>query len=439
MKIPKNIKNNDPLRWFSYASIALTPLIVGYSQTSESEKEEIFELSPFEVSAENDVGYRATSTLAGSRLNTQLKDVPASITVLTGEFLDDLGATDIETAMAYVAGVETSLTSDFSTVTNGVIDSAPNAQKGNNRVRGLDRADVTMDFFGTSGGFDRYNTQRVAMVRGPNSTLFGLGSPAGIINYTTKKANTNKNSGEVDLRFDNFGSLRGTFDVNRVINDKLAFRAMFMQEKQRNQFDHAFENDRRFSAAITYRPFKNTTIRGFYENAESDGNRVRYSTPRDAISAWVAAGRPTWDPYAQAGVSEDNLVLSDFNNFNSTMVQGWDATSSNPLYSTWASSYAHGGLKVDADGSTIRNTVRSSHPLEEGKTVGEIVPNVTDPRIFPIFDWDLGTYPGNHNESEFQKYSLTINQKITDNLHLELAGYRDDGSSESLGQSGKIS
>ena len=57
---------------------------------------EIVELSPFTVNAATDKGYRAENTLAGSRLNTSLRDTPASLTVFTKEFLDDIGLHDIE-------------------------------------------------------------------------------------------------------------------------------------------------------------------------------------------------------------------------------------------------------------------------------------------------------------------------------------------------------
>jgi hypothetical protein len=58
-------------------------------------------LSPFEVSTSGDVGYLATNSLAGSRLNSSLKDTPAIIDVFTKEFLIDIGATNLEQAMVY--------------------------------------------------------------------------------------------------------------------------------------------------------------------------------------------------------------------------------------------------------------------------------------------------------------------------------------------------
>jgi secreted protein with Ig-like and vWFA domain len=54
--------------------------------------EKILQLSPFEVSAPEERGYMASSTLAGSRLNTKLADVAGSLRVLAPEFLSDVGA-----------------------------------------------------------------------------------------------------------------------------------------------------------------------------------------------------------------------------------------------------------------------------------------------------------------------------------------------------------
>ena len=49
-------------------------------------------LSPFEVTTHKNVGYLANDTLAGSRLRTNLADVPNAISVFTPEFMADLNA-----------------------------------------------------------------------------------------------------------------------------------------------------------------------------------------------------------------------------------------------------------------------------------------------------------------------------------------------------------
>ena len=53
------------------------------------------QLSPFLVSTEGDEGYRAANTLSGTRMNASLFHTPAAISVLTREFLDDIGAENV--------------------------------------------------------------------------------------------------------------------------------------------------------------------------------------------------------------------------------------------------------------------------------------------------------------------------------------------------------
>ena len=55
--------------------------------------DDVITLSPFVVSATQDTGYQASSTLAGTRLSTPVKDLGASISIYTRDFLNDIGAT----------------------------------------------------------------------------------------------------------------------------------------------------------------------------------------------------------------------------------------------------------------------------------------------------------------------------------------------------------
>jgi len=60
--------------------------------------EEPILLSPFEVRTEGDVGYTAASALAGGRTDAPLKLTSAAISVMTSQFLEDIGATDFRSA-----------------------------------------------------------------------------------------------------------------------------------------------------------------------------------------------------------------------------------------------------------------------------------------------------------------------------------------------------
>ncbi|HUJ45149.1 MAG TPA: hypothetical protein VLW52_16260, partial [Opitutaceae bacterium] len=76
------------------------------SVASGAEGERVVHLNPFEVTTTHDVGYQATETLAGTRIRTNLADVSASISVVTSEFLKDIGATNSLTMLEYTPNAQ---------------------------------------------------------------------------------------------------------------------------------------------------------------------------------------------------------------------------------------------------------------------------------------------------------------------------------------------
>ncbi|OUW17609.1 MAG: hypothetical protein CBD18_04110, partial [Opitutales bacterium TMED158] len=77
-------------------------ITTGLLLQAQEDDDEIFELSPFSVDAAEDAGYRATTTLAGSRVRSNIGDLGASISVITEEFMQDTGATDGESLLQFV-------------------------------------------------------------------------------------------------------------------------------------------------------------------------------------------------------------------------------------------------------------------------------------------------------------------------------------------------
>src|SRR5215207_4514237 len=89
------------------ACLALLTPVMSSAQTtsssapSSSAPDAAVELTPFEVRADRDVGYLGLDAASGSRLNSRVKDTPASISVFTAEFLQDIGATSVEDISRY--------------------------------------------------------------------------------------------------------------------------------------------------------------------------------------------------------------------------------------------------------------------------------------------------------------------------------------------------
>ncbi len=84
-------------------------------------------------------------------------------------------------------------------------------------------ADNTRDFYLSDIPWDSYNVGRVDLQRGPNSILFGIGSPAGIVNSSLNPASF-KDSNKVENRLDNYGSFRISADFNKVLLKDVALR-----------------------------------------------------------------------------------------------------------------------------------------------------------------------------------------------------------------------
>ena len=187
-------------------------------------------LTPFEVSAGQDKGYVGQDTLAGSRLRTNLKDLAAAISPMTAEFLSDIAATNIIEATEYGVGtrVDTDDARSAGPVADGYNDSIRSI-----RVRGLPGAGRSINFFGAPGEVDTYIVDRIDVSRGPNSILYGFGSPAGRLNVTTKQAQTNKDSYSFSNRLDDWGGERWTADANLVlVKNRLALRAVTLRGRE---------------------------------------------------------------------------------------------------------------------------------------------------------------------------------------------------------------
>jgi len=287
------IKNN--LLRLALAGL-LTTGVFTYAQDDE-----VIELSPFSVDAAEDIGYRATTTLAGSRVRSNIGDLGASIAIVTEEFMEDTGATDGESLLQFIGNVEVggvlgnfSNSSGGNGPSNNTEEQRTNPQRGQ-RVRGLVSANLTRDYFQTDIPFDSYNTSRVVVNRGPNSILFGLGSPGGVINNNLKRAYIGQDTTEVSIRFDHRGSLRGTFDIGRtLIDDRLAIRIAGLRDEQKFKQKPAFTDDTRLYVAWEATLFKNensnflgrTSLRGSYEMGEIDSNPPDVIPPTDQFSSW---------------------------------------------------------------------------------------------------------------------------------------------------------
>jgi iron complex outermembrane receptor protein len=261
-----------------------TPAPAG--DAADPSKKDMVVLSPFAVNASDDVGYTATNTLAGTRLNTSLRDTAASVSVLTSEFMSDLGALQLNNLVDYMVNTQPDWSED------GDQGNRLTEFHASYRVRGIN-ASVARNYFVWVLPSDTYNIDRIDQSRGPNSILFGVGSPGGIISSSTKRALTNRTVREVGVVVGTDDLYRGTVDLNQPLaNGKGAIRFNAVYGEQGSYREFAERQNDAFDLAATIQPFKSTTLRAEFEQGNITEVSARPWTLFDSISTWEAAGRP---------------------------------------------------------------------------------------------------------------------------------------------------
>ena len=317
--------HSDKVRRFLTPLLALSVALPAFAQMANpkddkgkdpaaaapDKKDEVLQLSPFSVSTTKDTGYFAQNTLAGSRMKTNLADLGAAISVVTKAQMEDFASVSLNDAYRYEVNTEGSSTYTPATQAfrnDGVLDVNAGGTQGNlvssysnaiaNRVRGIGIPSAAINYYPANSQLppDAYNVQSFEISRGPNSMLFGLGSPAGISNVTTAQAALDRDSAQVQLRTDDRGSYRSSFSFNKtLLKDKLSVYGAFLYDDQEFERKPSYDITRREYGAFTYKPFAKTTIRGNFENYDNRNRRPNTISPTDFITQWNLAGQPIYD------------------------------------------------------------------------------------------------------------------------------------------------
>lgn len=382
--------------------------------------EEAVQLSPFIIRETSETGWIATETLAGSRIRTDLRDVPNQIETLTKEFMQDLGLNDVDAALIYSANTDNQ---SENLVNPGDETQFPN---GTGRVRGIGTSGATRsrNFFRTRSPTDNYNIDRATVASGPNAILFGLGSPQGIIDTTPARALLRNRYG-FTLQYDSEDSKRATFDANVVVApQKLSLRVMGLSRRLYTEKKPNFDRNDRLYGTLTFKPFANTTLSVQGERNSRTVNNAGRTAPFDFITNWLNADRIPGSPYTTARPLIDNRVAG---------ASGYQPAGNNPVFSRQGAQ----PVMIQGEGTALRswnNAVTGKGPwqlpgveptFDAGKTH-----TLLDPSLFPFDVNLLGTTRGNNLDSYHK--TVVLEQKLADRLFLELAYNHENSNNEIL-------
>ena len=167
-------------------------------------------LSAFEVKEDSDTSYGALNSNSITRFNTELSRMPISADIFTEAFMNDVGARTIEEmVMTFVAGA--GFDSENNTTVGNTQPGDRNAGS-NVKLRGLSTPTLQRDGFMPGGGVgtgvsSTFDVERVEVINGPQSLLYGNGGAGGVINTISKQARFgHRPSGSILLRADEFSN-----------------------------------------------------------------------------------------------------------------------------------------------------------------------------------------------------------------------------------------
>ncbi len=388
--------------------------------------QEVVELSPFTVTTDRDVGYLAENTLAGSRLNTSLRDTAGSVTVFTKEFLDDLAITDVKELLEYSVNGEVNTNANQ---TGSNLNPVINAQSLTPTilVRGLD-AGLGMDYFTSITPIDPYRAGRFEDTRGPNSILFGIGAPGGMLNQSSKVASTRGDSTNLRFSFGSWDRGRREMDTNRVLQrDRLAVSLAAVQQENGGWRAFDYQDKKRIFGSVTFRPIRTVTISAMGETGRDKGAVVRATVETDEALAWLdnrdafGVSAVTFTPnntLPTAAMTALGVVGRDGqrtgNNRRATFIENNGSIFDN-IGAFISGSYNNSGVRAP-DGTP-------------GVTSSQL--RVNDPRIYPRDINAAG--PGMYREQSLKNYTITVDWQATSNLAFNLAhNYQDTAAQVNL-------
>jgi outer membrane receptor protein involved in Fe transport len=397
----------NPLR---FLQLSLTLSVSAFAQQTAPSptaplEEKALELSPFEVKAEKDEGYLAQNTTSGSRLSTSLKDTPAAISIFTKEFLEDIGATDIDDLLKYSINSTNTLENSAALadvqLSGGLVNNDPAISiRGVSSNTGFGVGGRLTNFFITGLSQNTYNTERVELTRGPNSVLYGIGPAAGGFNVSTKKADFGREHYETTFRFGSDEQWRATVDINQpLIRDRLALRINAVNEDENGWRSHAYNQEQRYQIGARWQIAAKTRLDAEYESGHQEFAQAPNNGINDSITPWIVAGRKldtqTGAPFPpNAGLA----VLGNFVVYDTTT----------------GTVYNERNQSVSAPAGATPGAVAAT---------GELSPQISDFSLVPreVF---LGG-PAFGTNRDFERWNATFSHELVKGLFVEAAFNRE--------------
>ena len=321
-------------------------------------------LAPVTVTGSRDRAaqtYQSGITSVG-KMPVPAKDIPQSLTVVNEKLMHDQGKDSFKSALENVVGI--------------TFEAGEGGRVGDNiRLRGFSAAgDIYLDGMRDMAQYNRdvFNTDRVEVLRGAASMLFGRGSTGGIVNQVSKQPRL-MTEHEVNATIGSNNYQRYQGDFNFKLADDAALRINAMTTDSDGRGDNAGASSQRRGLALDYRLGIGTA-----NEFEISYYHLHYNDKPDWGFAWLA-GRPAPSPthrYWYGLESDfqkdkaDVLTLSHTHRWTDSSSLKTSVRDGHYSRAMWAtqSSFAAGTTAANLNGDTVVNRRSNAKSGQEHHT-----------------------------------------------------------------------
>lgn len=236
------------------ASVALPVFAAESSATPDSEQAEApVELRPQYVEAVREEGdgpvsgYVASRSRTATKTDTPLLETPQSISVVSAARIRDQGSLTVQDSLRYVAGVRGE--------TFGLDSRGDSAQiRGSTPQQMLDGLQQSFGYYNNTR-VDPFTLERIEVLRGPSSMLYGQSPVGGLVNMVSKRPREEQRT-ELQLQYGSFDRKQIAVDSTGPLNDErsLLYRVIAIQRDSDTQVDHVKDNRLLLMPSLTWRP-----------------------------------------------------------------------------------------------------------------------------------------------------------------------------------------
>jgi iron complex outermembrane receptor protein len=198
-------------------------------------------------------GFVARRSATATKTDTPVMETPQSITVITRDRMEAQGAQSVQQAIGYTAGVYA-----------GPYGNDARGDWG--KFRGTDFTQYRDGLLNQVGFYnnvraDVYGLERIDVLRGPSSMLFGQGAVGGILNLVSKRPQAEA-AREVGVQFGNYNRKQVQADLTGPLDaeGKWMYRLVALARDSDTQVDYVPDNRYLIAPSLTYRPSADTSF-----------------------------------------------------------------------------------------------------------------------------------------------------------------------------------